>query len=119
MHRFKELKVWNKSMILSKEVYNYCRGLPSFERYGLISQMQRSAVSISSNIAEGAGRDSKKSFSYFIQIAIASSFELETQLLLTKDIYTEIEDAKYSSLALHLSEVQKMLVSFRSHLLKQ
>ena len=98
MHRFKELKVWNESMFLSKEVYRYCRLLPEQERYGLISQMQRSAVSISSNIAEGAGRDSKKSFSYFIQIAIASSFELETLLLLSKDIYTQIDDDKYDEL---------------------
>ena len=118
MHRFKELKVWNESMLLSKEVYRYCRMLPDHERYGLISQIQRSAVSISSNIAEGSGRDSKKSFSYFIQIAIASSFELETQLLLSKDIYTEVNDDKYNKLCTHLTVVQKMLVNFRKYLFK-
>jgi len=118
MHRFKELKVWNESMFLSKEVYRYCRMLPDQERYGLVSQMQRSAISISSNIAEGAGRDSKKSFSYFIQIAIASSFELETQLLLSKEIYTDIDDDKYNELCAQLTIVQKMLVNFRKYLFK-
>jgi len=116
MHRFKELNIWNKSMVLSKEVYSYCRMLPREERYGLISKMQRSSVSIPSNIAEGAGIDSKKSFYYFVQIAIASSFELETQFLLSKDIYTEITDEKYNDLYVKLAEVQKMLVSFRKHL---
>lgn len=102
---FKDLIVWRKSMDLTKRVYGIGRKLPSEERFGLISQMQRCAVSIPSNIAEGNKRTSAKDYVQFLRMASGSAAELETQLLLTKDIYN-VDVA--SELAL-LDEVQKML----------
>ena len=61
--------------------------LPSDERFGLISQMNRSSVSVPSNIAEGSGRASDKEFLHFLKIAIASSYELETQLIISNELY--------------------------------
>ena len=77
-HNFKELLVWKKSIDLVKSIYQITSILPSDERFGLISQMNRSSVSIPSNIAEGSGRTSEKEFIHFLNIAISSSYELET-----------------------------------------
>lgn len=63
-----------------------CADIPSDEKFGLISQMKRSAVSISSNIAEGAGRNSNKEFNQFLGIANGSSFELQTQIILCREL---------------------------------
>jgi four helix bundle protein len=79
MHNLKELKIWNKATDLTVDVYKATFGFPSDERYGLTSQIRRAVVSISSNIAEGAGRNSNKEFANFMGIANGSSYELETQ----------------------------------------
>jgi four helix bundle protein len=84
MHRYKELKVWQKSMDLVLEVYKLTRTFPDDERFGLISQMNRSAVSIVSNIAEGAGRNNPREFYQFLGIANGSLAELETQIEICK-----------------------------------
>ncbi|MBF9255225.1 four helix bundle protein [Pontibacter sp. 172403-2] len=84
MHNFKELKIWQRSMELAKLVYKTTAQFPANEKYGLTSQINRSAVSIPSNIAEGAGRNSSKEFSQFLSIALGSAFELETQLYLAE-----------------------------------
>jgi len=82
MHKIDDLKIWNKAIELTKSVYIICAELPSNEKFGLISQIKRSAISIPSNIAEGAGRNSTKEFVHFLSIANGSSYELETQLIL-------------------------------------
>lgn len=71
MNKYKELKVWQKSIELTKEVYRLTSTFPSKEQYGLISQMNRSSVSVPSNIAEGAGRNSKGEFKQFLEIGRA------------------------------------------------
>ena len=86
-HNFRELGIWKDSYALVKEVYILCKELPEDEKFGLKSQIQRSAVSIPSNIAEGSGRTSDKEFIHFLNIAISSSYELETQLLLCQDLF--------------------------------
>lgn len=93
-------------MELTEEVYRLTLKLPQYERFGLVSQMRRSAVSIPSNIAEGRQRGTRKDFAQFIRIADGSAAELETQLLLVQKLYptTNVDCA----LSL-LSEVQKML----------
>ena len=101
-------------MKLAKGIYELCLSLPSDQKFGLISQMQRCAVSIPSNIAEGSKRGSVKDFAQFLRIARGSAAELETQLLLAKDIYN-LNIAE--TLAL-LKEVQKMLEVFIQRLLK-
>ena len=86
MKSFKNLKIWQKSFSLVTVVYKLLEKMPKEEIYGLSSQIKRSAVSVPSNIAEGWGRGSNKSFANFLRISKASLFELETQLLLVKEL---------------------------------
>lgn len=86
MHNFKELIVWKEAMRLAKTVYVLCLEFPADERFGLTTQVKRCAVSIPSNIAEGAGRNSDKDFLRFLSLSTGSIFELETQLLLASDL---------------------------------
>lgn len=86
-HNFRELKIWQDAISLVKEIYSLTNDLPADERFGLVSQLNRCSISIPSNIAEGSGRTSEKEFIHFLRIAISSSYELETQLILVKEIY--------------------------------
>ncbi len=86
-HNFRDLGIWKDSFAIVKDIYDLCIQLPSEEKYGLKSQIQRCAISIPSNIAEGSGRTSDKEFLHFLNIAISSSYELETQLLLCNEIF--------------------------------
>ena len=114
MKNFKNLIVWQKSMELVKIIYDITNSFPNSEIYGLTSQIRRSAISIPSNIAEGAGRG-KKEMSHFLTIAIGSSFELETQLILSKDI-DYINEELFSQINANLDEVQKMLFGLQKRL---
>ncbi len=107
MHNFKELKVWQSSRQLVKEVYELTAGFPSSEKYGLISQLRRCVVSIPSNIAEGSGRNTDKDFAQFLNISLGSSYELETLLILSFDVDLISQD-ELEKLVLKLSEIQKM-----------
>src|ERR1041385_7695241 len=102
---FKELIVWQKSMDLAKAVYSLSKKLPSDERFGLVAQMQRSAISIPSNIAEGNKRGTARGYAHFLNTAGGSAAELETQLLLARNIYDLIVDKELAILI----EIQKML----------
>ncbi len=82
----KDLDVWKESMTLAKEVYRLTTNFPKEETFGLASQMRRAAVSIPSNIAEGAARNSTKEFIQSLYIALGSLAELETQLLLAREL---------------------------------
>lgn len=115
MHKFKELKVWQKAMELVKETYIITYQLPKSEQFGLISQINRCAVSIPSNIAEGAGRNSPKEFLHFLSISNGSAYELETQLLLTVELgFTKLENIqKHFEL---LNEVCSMNYALQNHL---
>src|SRR3989338_3135533 len=84
---FKDLLVWQKSMKLVKEIYAITRSFPKNEEYALTVQLRRCAVSIPSNIAEGSRRGTQKDFIQFLRIADGSAAELETQLILAKDLY--------------------------------
>jgi four helix bundle protein len=86
MSDYKDLLVWQKAMDLAQDVYAITKDFPNDEIYGLTSQVRRCAVSIPSNIAEGAGRSSKKEFKHFLHISLGSAAELETQLLLAQRI---------------------------------
>src|SRR3989344_2738703 len=87
MADFRDLNVWQKSMTLARDIYLFAKKLPADEKFGLISQMRRCAISIPSNIAEGSKRRTKQDFTQFLKIASGSAAELETQLLLADDIY--------------------------------
>jgi len=112
MSSYRDLLVWQKSFDLAKHVYKLCDKLPKTEMYGLISQAQRSAVSIPSNIAEGQQRNSVKEFKQFLAIARGSAAELSTQLLLIEEIYS----IPTSELVLKAEEIQKMLYSLQNKL---
>jgi len=117
MHNFKELNIWKRSVDLAVEVYKLAKDFPDEERYGLTSQMTRSAVSVSSNIAEGAGRNTNKDFNNFLGIALGSSFELETQLIIANKIGI-IESNAFESITKETIEVQKMINGFKSKIIK-
>ncbi|MGK7389477.1 MAG: four helix bundle protein [Candidatus Cyclobacteriaceae bacterium M2_1C_046] len=104
MHNIKELIIWRKSIELAKLVYKLSLSLPDDEKYGLTSQIKRSAISIPSNVAEGAGRESDKYFSQFLSIANGSSYELQTQLILARELELLNEESIVPSLNL-LDEV--------------
>lgn len=112
MHKIEDLKIWQKSMELTKLVYKIVAELPSDEKYGLVSQIKRSSVSIPSNIAEGAGRNSNKEFKHFLSIANGSAYELQTQLILTTELNLISRDKIQQVLDL-IAEVQKMNYSFQ------
>lgn len=86
-HNFREIKIWQEALLMVKEVYLFSTNLPKEEKYGITSQINRSAVSIPSNIAEGSGRTTNKEFVRFLEIAISSSYELETQLILAEELF--------------------------------
>jgi four helix bundle protein len=86
MRNFKELEVWKESRVLTKDIYLLTNFLPQDEKFGLISQIRRCVISIASNIAEGAAKDSQKDFLRYLQISLGSSFELESHLILCVDL---------------------------------
>jgi len=115
MHNLKEIIIWKKAIDLSKSVYLLCAELPVDEKYGLINQIKRAVISIASNIAEGAGRNSDKEFLHFLGIAQGSSFELLTQLILCNELNL-IEESKTTSIIEKLEEIQKMNYAFQKNL---
>ena len=102
-------------MELAEVVHKLCQQLPDSERYGLVSQMRRAAVSVPSNIAEGAGRGSNADFRRFLSIAIGSAYELETQLLLTGRFGYHPADSLTPALT-QTTELQRMLYGLRNSL---
>lgn len=108
MNNFKELKVWSKAIHLVTSIYKATKGFPDTERFGLISQLQRAAVSIPSTIAEGAGRNGKGEFWHFLGIALGSSYEVETQLIIANQLNL-IESETSTTLLIELNEIQKMI----------
>lgn len=112
---YKDLIVWQKAMSLVKEVFALTAKFPKSELYGIISQIRRSSISIPSNIAEAFGRRSLRSSAQFYSIALGSAFELETQLLISRDL--EMADLKaFESSEDLLLEVCKMLNSMTGKL---
>jgi len=103
---YKQLIVWQRSIEVVKEIYKTTNNFPKFELYCLVSQMRRAAISIPSNIAEGYKRRSLGQYVHFLSVSDASAAELETQIIISKELYPEID---FSKLELLLREVQKML----------
>lgn len=117
MHDFKKLDVWEKSMKLAEDVYAITQKFPDSEKYGLISQIRRSSVSIPSNIAEGAGRNGDKEFANFLAISLGSAFELETQLLLSVRL-NFAEENIIKNILVELDSICKMLHVLKKRLTK-
>ena len=115
MHNLKELKIWNKAIDLAIGVYKATTGFPVDERYGLLAQSRMAAVSIPSNIAEGAGRNSNRDFCNFLGIANGSSYELQTQLVISNKL--GLLDIDVMGILLkEIDELQKMNYAFQQKL---
>nr|WP_100074168.1 four helix bundle protein [Chryseobacterium camelliae] len=112
MHNFRDLEVWTKAMKLCKIFYTVSADFPRDELFGLTSQARRSLYSIPSNIAEGAGRDTNNQFSHFLNIALGSSFEFETQLLIAQDLGF-LKDNDFNFIYSEIKYIQNMLAKLK------
>ncbi len=116
MHRYKDLKFWQLSRTFCKEIYQTTDQFPESEKFGLVSQLRRAAVSVPSNIAEGASRNSNKDFNRFLMISLGSCYEIETQLLLSCDLgFIDTKDLEKLTNTLH--QIIKMMSRFSSTLI--
>ncbi len=115
MHNFRKLHVWHRCHALTLEVYRQTRSLPPEERYGLAAQMRRAAVSIESNIAEGAGRSTGADFARFLSLATGSASELSCHVRIASDLgyLPEITSSEWEE---ELGEIVKMLEALRRRL---
>lgn len=116
MRKFKELQIWKRSVDLASTIYSITQNFPPTERYGLISQMRRCSVSISSNIAEGAARTSKKEFKHYLDISYGSLYELHTQVIISSKLGF-IDPEEQNKLETEIEEIQKMLYSYAQKLI--
>lgn len=115
MHRFKDLEIWKFSRRFCSSIYQATENFPEKEKFGITNQMRRASVSIPSNIAEGASRKSNKDFSRFLEIAMGSCYELETQLLISNDLGF-LETEKLNDLLNELNRIMLMTSKFMSTL---
>ena len=116
MRNFKELKIWQKGFQIAIKCFQLTGTFPKEERFGLISQLNRACISISSNIAEGSSRTSNRDYNRFIQISVGSCFEAETQLLIAKELNFGNPEI-IAEMLLEISEEEKMLTAFSKRLI--
>jgi len=112
MKTHKDLDVWKKSIEFVTEIYKVSKDFPKEEIYGITSQIRRAAVSIPSNISEGAGRSSDKEFAHFISIALGSIAETETQLIIVKNL-GYLSENDFSKLENNLTDIRKMTLGLK------
>lgn len=112
---YRDLKVWRKAMDLVADCYGLAARLPDYERYGLASQLQRAAVSIPANIAEGNGREHVGEYQHHVSIAHGSLMELETHILLIQRLH-RFDATEIDAFLLKTSEVGRMLGGLRKSL---
>lgn len=105
---FRNYKVWQDAVDYASKVYKVTSGMPWFEKKGLCDQLQRAAVSISSNIAEGAAKPSDVEFAHFLDTSLGSAFEVETQLLISKNVGYVNSDL-YNELLNDLNEIERQI----------
>ena len=110
MQDFRNLKVWEKSHLVTIDIYKLTKSFPKQELYGLTSQLRRSASSIPTNLAEGCGQGSDAQMARYVQISIGSASEVEYQLVLSKDL-GYIQDSKYQELNRDINEIKRMLIA--------
>lgn len=111
MKNYKELIIWQKGIEIVKKVYALARQFPGEEKYGIVSQVTRAAVSIPANIAEGSSRNSDKDYARFLQLSLGSAFEVQTYLIIAKEM-NWAETANIAELEFILEEEIKMIHRF-------
>jgi len=114
-HNYKKLKIWIDSFELCLLIYKVTAQFPKNEMYGLVSQINRSSISIPSNIAEGSSRSSERDFSRFLEIALGSLFELNTQINIAYNLKF-IEEKQYLKIDIKMEEIKKMIIVFKNSL---
>ena len=105
---FREYPVWKDSVSFSTKIYEITSGMPLDERRGLCSQMQRAAVSIASNIAEGCSKSSSNDFARFLEIALGSAYEIETQIIIALNV-NYITNELYEELNTNIQSIEKQI----------
>jgi four helix bundle protein len=115
MRNFKELSIWQKGIEIAVKTFQLTDTFPKEDKYGISQQMTRSGVSIPSNIAEGSSRRSEKDYARFIEISLGSSFELETQLVISEKL-SKGDQILLQQLKEDISDQQKMLTGFQQKL---
>lgn len=118
MNYFKELKVWQKAIELVTNTYLKSQNFPKEEIYGLTAQLRRCAVSITSNIAEGCGRNTDKDFNNFLGISLGSAFEFETQLIICKNLGL-INQEDFNYLESEIQHIQNMIIRLKASIQKK
>jgi len=113
MRNFRNLEVWKEAIDLASFVYTLTKKFPKQEQYGLVSQINRCSVSIPSNIAEGCSRSSEKEYARFLEIAIGSSFEMETQLEISKNL-NYLDSETFKSIVERLNVLQRRINALRT-----
>jgi len=112
-HNFKNLTIWKRSRTFVKDIYTSSSQFPKEELFSLTNQLRRAAISIPSNISEGCGRSTKPQLVHFLDLAIASSCEVETQLYLSFDL-NYINEKDKNHLTQEVSEIRRMIISFQN-----
>lgn len=115
---YRELRVWQKAVDLAVLVYEFTAEFPKHELYGLSSQMRRAAVSVASNLAEGAARGTRKDFRHFVKLAEGSNSELQTQLLIARRLKFGCTAASDTVDELS-NDVGKMLTALSNYLTRE
>ncbi len=115
MRNFKELRIWQKGIEIAVKTFQLTDTFPKEDKYGISQQLNRSGVSIPSNIAEGSSRRSEKDYARFIEISLGSSFELETQLIISEKL-SKGDQTLLQNLKTDITDQQKMLTGFQQKL---
>ena len=111
-HNFKNLAIWKKSRFFVKDIYTISKQFPKEELFSLTNQIRRAAISIPSNISEGCGRSTDPQLIHFLDIAIASSCEVETQIYLSFDL-GYLKESDKELLCQKISEIRRMIIAFQ------
>ncbi len=114
-HNFRQLRIWIDSVELTTEIYQLIQNFSSEHKFGIASQLYRSAVSIPSNIAEGSSRKSEKEFGNFLSISLGSAFELETQLIIAEKCGIVV-GFDYQALLIKVQTIQRQIAAFANTL---
>jgi len=114
-HNFRRLKIWQEGINISSETYKLVRNFPEIEKYNLVTQLIRCAVSIPSNIAEGTSKGSDKHFHKYLDDSLGSAFEWETQIIIANN-EGYINNEKFTELLNSIQQLQKMISRFQESL---
>ena len=114
---FREYKVWQDAVAYASEIYKVSAEMPWFEKKGLCDQLQRAVVSISSNIAEGSARPSDADFAHFLDMSLGSSYEVETQLIIARNV-GYVQEEQFENLKNSLINIEQQIANLISFIRK-